>query len=209
MFKRIFFFIAIVFPLFVSAQNNSGFYKNQIKFSPFRVIDLSNTGMEISYERMHSEKFSTQFSYTFDKDILGFFPFDNFRGYRLSVEEKYFFKSVPKYRKYVSVDLVLNNNKYTDEISYRDSVLGGIGKERFLIHRKTFSVNIKYGKQFLLKRFIIDGCIGAGIKWRNIVSDNVHPLIQSKGIDLISPLRTPGRNLTFNLPINVKIGYIF
>lgn len=195
--------------MFVSAQDSSAFYKNQIKISPFRIIDLTNTGIEISYERMHSKKFSTQLSYSFDKDIFGLFPFDNFRGYRFSVEEKYFFESADKYRKYVSVDLVWNNNKYDGETSYRDSVGGDIKSERFLIHRKTFSANVKYGKQVLFNRFIIDLCIGAGIKWRNVALYNVHPLYQSKGIDLNYALHSPGKSLTFNLPMNLKIGYLF
>ena len=195
--------------MLASAQDSSGFYKNQIKISPFRIIDLSNPGIEISYERMFSKKFSTQLSYSFGKDIFGLFPFDNFRGYRFSIEEKYFFESTDEYRNYVSVDLFWNNDKYDNETSYRDSMGGDIKKERFLIRRKIFSANVKYGKQVLFNHFIIDMCIGAGIRWRNVALYNVHPLYQSKGIDLTAALHGPGKTVTFNLPMNLKIGYLF
>jgi hypothetical protein len=206
--------------MLVSAQDGSTFYKNQIKISPFRIIDFGNTGIEISYERMHSEKFSTQLSYSFGKDIFGMFPFDNFRGYRFSVEEKYFFESTDKYRKYffestdkyrkyISVDLFWNNNKYVDETPYRDSIGDYSKKEKFLIRRKIFSANLKYGKQVLFNHFIIDMCIGAGIRWRNITLYNVHPIYRSKGIDLMYGLHNPGKMVTFNLPMNIKIGYVF
>jgi hypothetical protein len=54
-------------------------YKNQIKISPFRLFDLFNPGMEISYERMHGKRSSTQLSYTLANSIVK--PYSHLRGY--------------------------------------------------------------------------------------------------------------------------------
>lgn len=199
----------IAFPFFVSAQDDSGLYKNQIKFSPVRMIDLFNPGLEISYERVHSGKFSSQFSYAFDKDIFGLFPFNNFRGNRFSLEEKYFYKSMDNKRKYVSLDLILNNNTYSQVKSYPDSVSGNIENRRNFFHRKTFSANIKYGKQFFLNRFIVDLSIGAGIKWRSLIPEYNYPFVQQKGFDFTFFLTSYAKYVTINIPMNVKIGYLF
>ncbi len=210
MLTKIFIFIFSIFPYILSAQDNSGFYKNQIKFSPVRLVDLFNPGIELSYERLYSKRFSTQVSGSYDIDLFGVFGFHAFHGYRLSVEEKYFFEPTGMRRKYISLDLVLNNNHYNNELQYIDTTSNEVKSEGFTIYRKTFSINLKYGRQIILNRFIIDWCAGIGVKQRNVTDNGrTHIYPRAKGIDLLSQLEEPGKTVTFNLPLNIKIGYVF
>lgn len=211
MLKKIFILLLFILPQILFAQSENSFYKNQIKISPLRIIDLSDPGIELSYERLFSKRFSTQVSGSYDADLFGLFAFHGFHGYRFSLEEKYFLETTAAYnRKYISVDLVWNNNHYKHAVKYSDTTTNEIDVERFTIYRKTFSVNLKYGKQILYNRFIIDWCIGAGIKFRNVNSPNrTHPLPVSKGINFLNALTQTGKSTTFNLPVNIKIGYVF
>ena len=208
--KKLLICVFIILPHLLSAQDNSGVYKNQIKFSPFRLVDFFDPGIELSYERLYSKRFSTQVSGSYDIDLFGMFGFHAFHGYRFSVEEKYFLDPTGKRRNYMSLDLVWNNNHYNNELQYLDTTSNEIKCEGFTIYRKTFSINLKYGKQIILNRFIIDWCSGIGVKFRN-VRDNgrTHIYPRAKGIDLLSQLEDPGKTVTFNLPINIKIGYVF
>ncbi len=208
--KKVLICIVTILPHFLSAQDNRAVYKNQIKFSPFRLVDLCDPGIELSYERLYSKRFSTQVSGSYDIDFFGMFAFHAFHGYRLSVEEKYFPESTGTHRKYISLDLVRNNNHYNNELQYMDTTTHEIKSDGFTIYRKTFSINLKYGKQIVLNRFIIDWCAGIGIKQRNVTDNGrTHIYPRAKGTNLLGELEEPGKSTTLNLPINIKIGYIF
>jgi len=74
----------------------------------------------------------------------------------------------------------------------------------------TASLNLKFGKQILRNRFIIDWCVGVGLKYRDVVHSNrTHPMNAPKDPNLFYSAKTEGKNLTFNLPINLKLGYMF
>ena len=210
MLKKILICVFIILPHLLSAQGKSGFPKNQIKFSPLRLVDLYNPGVELSYEQLYAKRFSTQVSVSYGIDIFGMFAFHAFHGYRLSVEEKYFFEPAGTHRKYMSFDMVWNYNHYNNELQYIDTTNNEIKSDGFTIYRKTFSINLKYGKQIVLNRFIIDWCAGIGIKQRNITDNGrTHIYPRSKGFDFLSQIEEPGKTVTLNIPFNIKIGYIF
>ena len=210
MLRQLIILAILIFPVIVFGQHIDSTYKNQIKISPFRIVDPVNPGVEISYERLHSKRFSTQLSVAYMTDVFGKFPYTNLRGYRVSLEEKYFIHLSTKARNYLSADIVYNNSNFKDVTTFRDTINNLNISETFSVNRMTASLNLKFGKQILRNRFIIDWCVGVGLKYRDVVHSNrTHPMNAPKDPNLFYSAETEGKNLTFNFPINLKLGYMF
>lgn len=73
-------------------QTDFEIHKNQIKFSPVKMIDPINTGIEISYER-RTGNFSTQIATAYLTDIFRVGDFRQLKGFRIGIEKKYFLNS--------------------------------------------------------------------------------------------------------------------
>ena len=218
-FKFIFLFL-ITFSVFTTyAQDHIPEWKNQLKFSPLRVVDPSNPGIEFSFERIHKKGFSTMASVGLMQDIFNFTDHIDYSGIKLSLEEKYFF-SVKNFKRfnafqYAAMELSYLEVDYnTSSLFIKDVFIGGPKYlDTFNIAKQNISVNFKYGVQVPLNRFLIDISAGIGFKHKSIEREGVlnrfayevvhkHPHID----DLH---KKEGKYITFNFPFNIRIGYGF
>jgi hypothetical protein len=71
------------------AQKNEAIETSQISFSPFRIIDPLNPGLELGFEKVYNKRFSTLLSIGYMKDLFHVTPFNNYKGWRSAVEERY------------------------------------------------------------------------------------------------------------------------
>ena len=200
---------------FVLGQQTTFEKTNQIKLSPFRMIDLVNPGYEISYEKNFRKKLSSQISVTYMNDPFELTQFTNYNGFRASFEEKLFKNSESNRRDYHSAELVYLNVHYSDMgIFIKDTALRTPEYwDTFKVAKQTFSLNLKYGVQFYLKRFIIDGCIGLGIKYKDVKrSELIDKNAYQKGPrhpNAYYEASRAGNYISLNVPLNIKIGYSF
>ena len=148
-------------------------YKNQIKFSPIRAVNILNPGLELSYEREYG-KFSTQISATYLVDCFGTTYSKDYSGYRIMLEQKWFQSKQKNQRTYFSLDLgyysasMTNSAYFTPKgIEWTDNY-----EDIFNLKRTGVMVSGKFGVQLLIKRFIIDFGIGFGIITHNITHSN-------------------------------------
>lgn len=202
------------------AFNDSNKYKNTIKFTPLRTLSLDNASLEFSFEKKYSKNLSTEFmaSYLLKEGSLLFFNRSyplNAKGYRLSIEERYYFVDNNKMGPYIAFEFNYMNTKY-DRIlifgndinipapyyySYQDSIT---------IKKTTQSYNCKVGYQFNVKKFVIDMYGGLGVRNRKIRHMN---RVNEK--DVINPQEwlivneNSGYSTTISIPINIRIGYMF
>ncbi len=215
--------ISLIFVLtlqYASAQTDLNTFKNQLKISPFRMIDPINPGLELSYERLHNKKFSTQLSVAYMTDPLKAAYYNSFKGGRVAIEEKYFTETTPLLRKYVSTDIVYCKTTINNigRFGIYESSLDSLARlnnyqDTFTVHKTTITANFKLGIQIIKKHFIIDMCAGIGLKYRDVQhSDRLIPS------DKMEMPRHPnayyyatkeGRYFTLNIPMNIKIGYAF
>lgn len=209
MLRQLILLIQLLTTTLVWGQVGDKTYRNQFKISPLRILDPVNPGFELSYERLHSKRFSTQLSFARLTNVIAK-HYPDFRGYRISLEEKYFLKAASKTSRYISVDMIHTDSNFEDMTTFRDTVNNMNNTETFSVTRKTTSFNFKYSKQLELNRFILDVCIGMGIKYRDVVHKNrTLPTIPIKEPEILSSSKAEGKNVTLNLPLNLKLGYMF
>ncbi|MDB5272311.1 MAG: hypothetical protein JWO58_678 [Chitinophagaceae bacterium] len=70
-----FLFFLLMFGFSSYAQQSApALRNNQLKFSPIKLIDPINPGLELSYERRYAKQFSTQLSVAYLKDFFNTTP---------------------------------------------------------------------------------------------------------------------------------------
>ncbi len=214
---------ALCFRFMTFGQDDSLLFKNQLKFSPLRVIDFINPGFEMSYERSFSKLSSTQLSVGYMADPFHFTPFQNTNGYRLALEEKFFKRIGRKSKTYFSAELVyyhlhFENSDARWKFNPPDSTTIVPYKDVTYYRKYTTTFNLKYGVQYNLnKHLVLDFCVGFGVRYYNV--KKFHPIIPNElpvePTGLISPFdfynvaSTPGHHFSATLPFNIKIGFAF
>lgn len=200
----------IIVPFFASCQNSEINYRNQLKLSAFRAINILNPRIEINYERLYGNKLSTQFSAGIATNVIGK-PFEKLRGYHLGLEEKYFLSNKNKSRKYISLALNHSDIKYRERTSGVDTITGLTIIDTFTVSRKTTALVFKYGIQFYKNHFVLDINLGAGLKYRTV--KHYDRVLEYKGprevFDLHEAANIERKGFAFHLPINLQLGYRF
>ena len=198
----------------VFAQSDVTERTNQLKLSPLRTIDFVNPGIELSYEKRQTARFSTQLSVGLMSDVFKLMHFTNYTGTRISLEEK-FFPRKKSSNQYYSIEAVNLNVRYrTNSYFIQDTALRTPEyNDSFRIAKQTFALNFKYGVQIPLKRFVVDISAGLGLKYKAVERMDI---LDAKAYEVTS--RHPnaydfadkeGNYFTLNLPFNIKIGYTF
>ena len=213
--KRLFCFLLVTLSAStIFAQNIVAEQNNQLKLSPFRLIDFVNPGIELSYERRQSARSSTQLSLGLMNDVFKLTPFTDYSGTRISLEEKLFPKGKTN-NQYYSVEAVYLNVRYkANSYFIQDTALRTPEyNDSFRVAKQTFALNVKYGVQILLKRFVIDVSAGLGLKYKAVErSDIFDPKayeVTSRHPNAYAFGNKAGNYFTANLPFNVRFGYTF
>jgi hypothetical protein len=206
--------IAIFQITFLFSQKNNVIKRNQIKFTPFHIIDLVNPGVELSYEKSYATYFSSQLSISYLKDLFKTTPFKNYNGYRLSFEQKRFIKEKGN-RLYYSGELAYLNVNYASTTTYAKDTQRTSPSyiDTFNLKKQTLTFNLKLGFQIPLKRFVIDVSAGLGIKYKitersNIDDINAYELLP-QSVNAYRLADKGGKYFMPNVPISIKIGYHF
>ena len=212
----------VILPLVACIESSGqtiGPPKNQIKFSPFKLVDPVNPGIELSLEHRFGNRSSTQLSYAYMINLFPSTGYTDYSGNRIVIEQKYFLRPLSNSQvAYLSLEFSSTDVSYNNRgvFGYK---LPGVDSflytyvDTFHIQRKTASLNIKAGQQFYVGRFVFDMAIGVGIKRKNVMhSERIAPE------DEMEPTRHPnayyiaeqeGKYFTFNLPFSFKFGYTF
>ena len=214
--KTLLFVLITLHTITAKCQHNSSTYKNQVKVSPFRLLDPVHSGIEISYERKHAANFSAQFSATYFIKNNFAHDYEDYKGYRFGIEEKYFFP----YRIrniYLSAEAVYQKNSFntiaafdhdstatTRFFTYSDSIK---------IKRRAAIINVRTGRQFKAGRFVADISIGIGVRFRKVVHEGkIYPgdkLPVPRHPNIPYEANREKNDAAFNLPMNIRIGFMF
>ncbi|MGV3613343.1 MAG: hypothetical protein ACO1N0_20460 [Fluviicola sp.] len=209
------------------SQRDSTGYKNQIKFSPVRLLDPINPGIELSYERAFN-RFSSQISGAYLTPILPNLSFDQFKGVRFVFEEKFFFAPGYKgmfraqryFKPYVAAQFLVNSTSYRNEGYFRDSTLQSTDSlfykgylDEYGVKKMAYAFTLKYGFQMQIRHFVLDLGFGIGIRYRDIVhSDRLIPQdvpVTSRHPNIYDWGNREGKIWSANLAVHVKLGYRF
>jgi hypothetical protein len=190
------------------AQNKMPDHINQVKLALFRTIDVVNPGIEVSYERRQSFRLGTEVSVASMRNL--FLSGERYKGYRLSVEEKYFVGKLSSVHLYLSGQLVYNNSELKNyENTGYDTLSRAFVTENFRIVKQTAAFNVKYGYEIMAGHFVIDVSCGLGLKYRKVKHYNQkYPMVQREW-DIYYSSVQEGTSWVFNMPFTIKFGYSF
>lgn len=139
------------------------------------LVNFINPGVEVGIERHITRKFSVQLSGVLLTDLFNITPYENFRGYRLKPEVRYYVYEWEKISVFTAleVDIYQSNFEYNREYINSDFVRPTDPFpsyfELFEVEKRMFLLNPKVGIQLNLNRFVIEGAVNIGIKYRNTV----------------------------------------
>jgi hypothetical protein len=203
--------------------------KNQIKFTPLKLIGSFNSGLEVAYERKTSKKFSTQFmgSLLFNSLVLKNEKSPtSLEGFRASIEQKYFYNESALIGPYLSFEVNYMQKKYYDTRNFGDIPADydpyldpnydkvKYYSDNFGINKKTLSFNFKWGYQTIINQLVIDAYVGIGPRYRDVRHfDRINPNDEIQGTDGDLDISRIGileaKEWSLSIPLNVKVGWAF
>jgi len=169
---RLFLLLTLLTFNFLQAQET----KNIVRFSPLRLLDPFNPGIELAYERYLSPKKSISFSATYLNKIFQLTNNDNLNGFKLSGEYKCFVTEETKsLRFYFSANLVFNKSNYVNVSRFYKvgDTTFNTTEFSFNYHRKSLALNANIGFQkSFSNHWILDVSAGAGAKCNIVTTSN-------------------------------------
>ena len=199
-------------------------YSNILKLSALKMFDLMNPAIDLSYERRTGKSLSTQFmvSYLLPNIVWNFRNTykPEIKGYRVAVEEKYYFWKSANLGPYISFEVNYMKNKYRDIATFGPKIIQGDTThipieyaDSIGIKKQTYSFNFKFGYQFILKRLSIDFSAGIGLRYKDVVhTDRINPndvMISRFFLNFGNISNQNGKYWTAIFPLNVRIGWTF
>lgn len=198
--------------------------KNIIKFTPFKIIDITNPAIEFSYERKLKSNYSTQvmYSYLLPFDFLStdFKAIPNVGGNRFSIEGRKYLNNNSRSKEYIGIEMNYMNKKDwsiwsfgVDDI-YSDSTYNYTNYlDTFGIKKQTLSLNFKIGFQHYINRFSFEIYTGFGLRFRNVQHfDRLKPedeMEMPRELNAYYSSIKEGKNITICIPLNFSIGWLF
>lgn len=199
-------------------------HSNILKITPLKLIGLVNPAFELSYERKTGNSFSTQIMASFllprsvwfnDNDIN-----HDIKGFRVSLEEKFYFKKSAPIGPYIGLEFNYLKNRYKDtwnfgvENVYTDSTYNFTNyADEYGINKQTYSLNFKFGYQQIVKRLSFDIYGGLGLKYKDVVHfDRMNPddaMEMPRHPNVFYITNRNGRSWTVSIPLNIRIGWTF
>lgn len=199
-------------------------YNNVLKINPVKAVSPIYSGVEVSLEKRTGSSFSTQLTgaYLFRNPVWR--PKDDIdhriKGFQAGVEERYYLKRSAPLGPYLALDfsylktqfkedwLFVDGESFVDSTLYYETYVDTFG-----IKKQTYSLNFKYGYQYVIKRFTLDMSIGMGIRYKDVVHidrKNPEDLPESHNEpDFYQISNESGKRWTASFPFNIRIGWTF
>lgn len=155
--------------------------KNKITFAPFSIVQQFHPAFEFGYERLHKGNFATQVSLGIFRSWNNGFA-RNSKGFKVSVEEKYFFKSQSKLRLYGSLVFEHHNKRHDADIDFvnvdnqGEIIWDSRFTQRITVDKQFFALTPRVGFQaYLTPQLVLEGFFGLGLRHRQVAHLNVNP----------------------------------
>lgn len=206
----------------VLSDHGPGRYKHVLKANPLKLIDLSNPALELSYERAIGQHFAAEWmaSYLLPFSVysIGQEPAPETKGYRLSMAGKYYYRGNAPAGGYLALELDHLRNRYRDEWDFgppgtlQDSSSSFL-PDTYTVSKRTFSLNLKFGYQFIEKRMSFDLFAGIGVRYRDVVhTDRTDPdhVMRPPYHPIVPYLKSlPGQYWAVSIPMGFRLGWAF
>ncbi|WP_343700434.1 hypothetical protein [Chitinophaga sp.] len=195
-------------------------YRNNFNFSVLSLM-ADNPGFEFGYERKYGN-WSTLVTYTILSDaaaLPGFRGkpdtayFGHYGGYRVSLEQRYFFPQQRVLMPYLSLFGSWLKSEYiiSDRFGPNPGYL-----DTFAVNRANLVISPRFGIQIHLNRLLIDTGVGFGLKWRQTrntgrqnPADKPSPNLIYSIIPILPRDGKEIEGLNISFPVNVRLAFQF
>lgn len=209
-------FVFTVLAAQAAAQDTTA-YTRQIKFTPIKMIDLINPGIEFTYEQKISKRFALQGGAAYLHDFLGLNTYLQYNGIRLLAEGKYLIPVLHNFSFYTGADLTYNYSAAKDKGTFERPSPGyqrNTYEDTFMVLKNTMSLNLKAGFMIYYHHFVADFAMGLGVKYRDArITGRQHPDDRLYRVGPDINIRTlserAGASCVFNMPMTIRLGYCF
>ncbi|RYD56647.1 MAG: hypothetical protein EOP56_11390 [Sphingobacteriales bacterium] len=191
---------------FAQQQEGAPLTMHQIKIAPLRIIDFVNPGLEITYENHYAGNWATEVGGAFMHGFYSLGQREGYKGLRASAEQKCFFRELRDPEKYYSGFLSF-------ETAYRNVSYYAPGapsyepfRDDYKVVKQTCAFNIKWGIQSVSNHFVFDFSVGIGLKYKSVQWATTG---YNNGYKEMGYFAEPGEYWLPNIPLNVKLGYVF
>lgn len=190
--------------------------RNKLGVNPFSLLFAHHPSIEVSYERLHGDILATQFTYghllSRDNDYSR-----NTEGFKLILEEKYFFKNEEKTRWYLGLAAEFLHKTHDADLSFKIEAQQNsffYFKERTRIEKTFISMTPRIGFQhYLVDRFVLELFAGAGLRYRETdypdVPENYIETYEDWLFDLKYESNRKDSRMSANFDFNFRISWVF
>lgn len=200
-----------------------------LKFAPYNIIDPVNPSLQFGIESKLTKHINIQgeIGYILPIWLNPYREFNpKYNGFKIRGELRHYLNfnrnKLGDFGYYLATELYYTKNSYNSKEYFNkktDSlVFTPEYSENIRIKKNLFGLNLKIGYQKRYKNVVIDAYVGLGIKYKIIEHFN-----RSHPEDIITPPRSfymsdmiagkmadeKGKYFIINVPINIKIGYVF
>ncbi len=190
-------------------------YRNVLQVSTLKLIDIANPGIQVDYECLIASRYSLLATGTYlfadqNRD-LDYKP--QIKGYRAGLEARRYAmaRDDHRFRTYLSVAVDYLSNSYrAPQSSAFDTLTGTIGPPSFYqIRKKITTYSLRTGVRLWFGRFTLDGYLGLGIRYKDVVAIDKGEVFEPSDITYDSVINEEGKRVTFSVPLNLKAGFLF
>jgi len=196
--------------------------KNKINFTPLSLVNGYHPAWEFGYERLHGTSRATQVSVSLFRSWNNDFA-RNSKGFKLGLEEKFFFRSQDRMRVYGSLSLEYWHKEHDALLNLLvvdaqgDPAIPWRTFSRLTTIRKQFiGIVPRIGiQQYITPRLVLEGYFGVGFRARKVQHLNRSPFTQHEDdfdwfftdVEYLSNRET--KNITPNFDLNFRIAWVF
>ncbi len=208
--------LKLVLLLFFCNVSNAQEHKNILYFSPLRLLDPYNPGIELGFERMLSKKHSLALSGTYLNEFFQYVNADDLNGFKVAIEYRYYFgDAAKKIRFFVSGNAVYNYSSYTSKFDYVEitNPFSTIVTLPVNYQRQSATINLNAGLQWLMaSKWVLKLSLGPGVRFNTVTAENipdeaVYERYRPGHFTLIRYIE--GRNNIPNFQYQLTLGYRF
>ncbi len=195
--------------------------RNKLTFAPVSIVHEYHPAFEFGYERLHKNDFATQVTLGVFRSWDNNFA-RNSKGIKVSIEEKYFFRSQTRTRFYASFILEHLNKTHEADLDFvtvdsqgNRQWEDGQFTQRTTVEKRFYNFTPRIGFQsYISERLIVEGFFGIGLRHRDVRHRNVVPSARfgsgfDDWFDIESDSNRPGREMGGNFDLNFRIGWVF
>lgn len=195
------------------SQHTTGRAAGYLKLSPLKLLDPVNPGLELAFELQYNQKHASQLSFTYQHSFLPEKTITGYGGFKGAFEQKYFLQKKKAQNRFIATELAWSKVHYTTQADFLLDAAdpGSKYTDSFRIDKKNYSINFKYGFQFITKRFLVEFSAGLGMKYKSSSrSGLLYPgkyELQSVDPNVYRMANREGNIFILNVPVGFRLGY--